>query len=118
MPRLASIVALLALASLAHAAVDADLITYLPGLIGVCSRRLFWIVLYGALTNQPESFSRICPGFGTPATPQYSGYLNVDAVNGRNLHYWFVTAENATANTPVMLCTFSALFLSFCFVEL
>lgn len=32
MPRLASIVALLALASLAHAAVDADLITYLPGL--------------------------------------------------------------------------------------
>jgi hypothetical protein len=108
MPRLASIVALLALAALAHAAVDADLITYLPGLIGVCSRRIFFLEnLIGALC--PKNLYRplaFAPGFGTPATRQYSGYLNVDAVNGRNLHYWFVTAENATANTPVMLCTF------------
>jgi serine carboxypeptidase-like clade 1 len=46
---------------------------------------------------------QIQQGYGVTPTPQYSGYLNVDKVNVRLLHYWFVTAANATADTPLVL---------------
>jgi carboxypeptidase C (cathepsin A) len=65
-------VLLLCIVSMGFAAIDADIITSLPG-------------------------------YGVTPTPQYSGYLNVDKVNVRLLHYWFVTAANATADTPLVL---------------
>jgi cathepsin A (carboxypeptidase C) len=34
---------------------------------------------------------------------QYSGYINVNATNGRNLFYWFVESQNDPKNDPVVL---------------
>eukprot|EP01094_Clydonella_sp_ATCC50884_P019244 TRINITY_DN3719_c0_g1_i3.p1 TRINITY_DN3719_c0_g1~~TRINITY_DN3719_c0_g1_i3.p1 ORF type:complete len:346 (+),score=78.49 TRINITY_DN3719_c0_g1_i3:93-1040(+) len=34
---------------------------------------------------------------------QYSGYINVDPKNGRELFYWFVESQNDPANDPLVL---------------
>jgi hypothetical protein len=52
------------------------------------------------------------PGYGIPATKQYSGYLNVDPVNGRFLHYWFVTQADNNASAPVVLWMVGSLVLN------
>ncbi len=43
------------------------------------------------------------PSYGTPPTPQWSGYL--DAGNGTNLHYYLASAEGPTpfASKPLVL---------------
>jgi carboxypeptidase C (cathepsin A) len=44
------------------------------------------------------------PGFPGPfPSDQYSGYIEVDAKNGRYLHYWLVLSENNPATDPVVL---------------
>lgn len=44
------------------------------------------------------------PGWNGPTpTPQYSGLINIDPVNGRYLHYWFVQSEQAPATAPVVM---------------
>lgn len=50
----------------------------------------------------PQDLITSLPGYGMTPTPQYSGYLEVDKVNGRFLHYWFVTAET-NASAPLVL---------------
>jgi len=44
------------------------------------------------------------PGWSKPLpSKQYSGYLLVDQLAGRNLHYWHVQSEKDPANDPVVL---------------
>jgi hypothetical protein len=45
------------------------------------------------------------PGYGTPATDHYSGYLDVSTQQGEvHFHYWLTTSQSPTAATdPLVL---------------
>lgn len=46
----------------------------------------------------------LLPGFGTPPTPHFSGYLNASAAEpGTMLHYWFAAAEGEWTSKPLVL---------------
>jgi len=53
------------------------------------------LLLLGALTYQPalsdipEHMVTSLPGWDAPLpTTQYSGYIQINATTGKNLHYW------------------------------
>lgn len=55
-----------------------------------------------AQTNPDEIKS--LPGYTQPISfKQYSGYLQSNATNNRNLFYWFVESQRAPATDPVLL---------------
>lgn len=66
---------------------------------------LFVFLLCLAVSQASISSDEITslPGFGVTPTRQYSGYLNVDVANGRNLHYWFVESESNATDVPLLL---------------
>lgn len=43
------------------------------------------------------------PGFGKPASPQYTGFVPVTPDGANNLFYYFVEAEERTADTPTLI---------------
>lgn len=46
----------------------------------------------------------LLPGFGTPPTPHFSGYLNASKGEpGTFLHYWFAAAEGEWTKKPLVL---------------
>jgi serine carboxypeptidase-like clade I len=59
----------------------------------------------GVRAARPADLVTSLPGWSGPLpSAQYSGFLEVDKTNGRNLHYWFVEAQTADPSTaPVVL---------------
>ena len=61
-----------------------------------------------ALAEYPESqeSDRVINLPGQPQSPpisHFSGYVNVNAHNGRALFYWFFEAQNHSSNKPLLL---------------
>ena len=50
------------------------------------------VLSHPALSDIPEHLVKSLPGWDGPLpTTQYSGYIQIDATTGKNLHYWWVS---------------------------
>ena len=47
------------------------------------------VLSHPVLSDIPEHLVKSLPGWDGPLpTTQYSGYIQIDATTGKNLHYW------------------------------
>lgn len=75
--------------------------------IHLCLLVILWFFSFSYSTSIDSNPDEI---FNLPGAPnitfrQYSGYLNVDSTNNRNLFYWFVESTNNPASDPLVFWT-------------
>jgi carboxypeptidase C (cathepsin A) len=70
---------------------------------------LVYVCVYAVCANSDEITS--LPGYSEPIKfKQYSGYLQSNATNNRNLFYWFVESQRSPEKDPVLLWLVSEKF--------
>lgn len=72
-----------------------NIIAYITICIGACAL-LCQATVVAPITNLPGLTDKI-------NFTQYSGYITVDNVRGKNLFFWFVESQNNPASDPVVL---------------
>lgn len=65
---------------------------------------VFCLAVLTAIVVSADDRITSLPGYSIPQ-PMYSGYVNVNVTNGRNLFYWFVESSVDAANAPLVLWT-------------